>query len=62
MQCEILTSFAGAWGSFSAGQVAEIPDDKVAELDKIGRVKPCGKPAKRRAAKKKAETPSGEGD
>jgi len=49
-------------GSFSAGVTADVPDDHVAELASLGWVKPLGKAPKRKATKKKAETPAGEGD
>ena len=60
MQCEILSSFAGVMGSFSAGDTAEVADEHVAELASIGYVKPLGKVAKRKAVKPKAEKPAGE--
>tara|TARA_R100000808_G_scaffold7070_1_gene20821 strand:- start:29003 stop:29194 length:192 start_codon:yes stop_codon:yes gene_type:complete len=62
MQCEILTSFAGPMGSFSAGETADVPDQYIADLTNAGFVKPVGKVAKRKAVRKKAEKPSGEGD
>tara|TARA_B100000029_G_scaffold50938_1_gene46317 strand:- start:2146 stop:2337 length:192 start_codon:yes stop_codon:yes gene_type:complete len=62
MQCEILTSFAGVMGSFSAGDTAEIDDQFVAELAELGWVKPAGKAKKRKAIKPAAEVPAGEGD
>mgnify|MGYP006402944915 FL=1 len=62
MKCEILTSFSGVMGSFSVGVTADVPDEHVAELASLGWVKPLGKAPKRKATKKKAETPAGEGD
>ena len=62
MKCEILTSFSGVMGSFSVGVTADVPDDHVAELASLGWVKPLGKAPKRKATKKKADTPAGEGD
>jgi len=62
MKCEILTSFSGVMGSFSVGVTADVPDEHVSELASLGWVKPLGKAPKRKATKKKAETPAGEGD
>ena len=62
MQCEILTSFAGVMGSFSAGETAEVPDDYVPELTTLGWINPLGKLKRRKAVKETAETPAGEDD
>jgi len=62
MQCEILTSFAGVMGSFSAGETAEVPDDHVSELTQLGWINPLGKVKRRKAVKDKAEVPAGEDD
>ena len=62
MKCEILTSFAGVMGSFSAGETADVSDEFVAELSGLGWVKPVGKPTRRKAVKPKAEVPAGEDD
>mgnify|MGYP005836990255 CR=1 FL=1 len=62
MKCEILTAFSGIMGSFSVGTTADVPDEHVPELQKLGWIKPLGKATTRKATKKKAETPAGEGD
>jgi len=62
MKCEILHAFSGVMGSFSVGEVADVADEHVPELSKLGWVKPIGKAPKRKAVKKKAEVPAGEDD
>lgn len=62
MQCEILTSFAGVMGSFSAGETADVADEFIVELSGLGWVKPVGKPIRRKAVKPQAELPAGEDD
>ena len=63
MQCEILHAFSGVMGSYSVGEVADVADEWVPELSKLGWLKPVGKaPKTRKATKEKGSVPNGEGD